>query len=243
VDKLQKPDLVQAAGLVRQMRQRIHIDPMFEGGDRGRHTAGPDLQQIGTARDERPIAHPDHMRGELVDEFGWFAARGDKVAARHIDLVLEGQCDGVAFLRAGKRAVEGGDLFHSGRAAGARDEHAIPRGNGAGDNSARKAAKLAIRPVDPLHGKTERPCREIPGNLDGVEVLEQRRAAIPRQPGGQLGDVVAQPRRDRDHLQRGIAEILSKGRKAGCDFRKAALVESDEIHLVDRKDHMADAEQ
>ena len=39
-------------------------------GDGRRHRRGADLQQIGAARQQRLLAHPDDMRGELVGDFG-----------------------------------------------------------------------------------------------------------------------------------------------------------------------------
>ena len=84
--QIAEPDLVEPERPVRQMRQRLHIDAVFERGNGGRHCARPDLQQIGAAGDERLVAHPDHMRGELVDEFRWLARVREQIAARNIDI-------------------------------------------------------------------------------------------------------------------------------------------------------------
>ena len=86
--QIAEPDLVEVERPVRQMRQRIDVDAVLERGDRSRHGARADLQQIGAAGDERLVAHPDHMRGELVDEFGRLARVGQQIAARDVDLAL-----------------------------------------------------------------------------------------------------------------------------------------------------------
>ncbi len=49
----------------------------------------PIFKQIGAAGDERVLAHPDHVRGELVDEFGRVARVGEQIAAGDVDLVVE----------------------------------------------------------------------------------------------------------------------------------------------------------
>jgi len=84
-----EPDLVQAQGLVRQLRQGLDIDPVLEGGDGGRHRSCADLQQVGTARNEGLLAESDDMRGELVDAFRPITRVGKEIAAGNVDLAVE----------------------------------------------------------------------------------------------------------------------------------------------------------
>src|SRR5712671_1066671 len=104
--EIAEPDLVQAEGLVRQMRQRIDVDAVLERGNGGRHGTGPDLQQIGAAWDQWMIAHPDHMGCELVDEFGRLAGVCEEITTRDVDISLKGESDRLALLRSVERAFE-----------------------------------------------------------------------------------------------------------------------------------------
>ena len=67
--------------------------------------------------------------------------------------------------------------------------------------------------------------------------LEPRRILAARR------DIVAEPRRNRDRLDRAEAERPGEFFKAADDVAKDRLVEIDEVDLVDRQNDMADAEQ
>jgi hypothetical protein len=79
-------------------------------------------------------------------------------------------------------------------------------------------------------------------DVDLLEVLEQRRAVVPVR-GAALDDVVAVQRRDREDMRVVDAEPLRERRELALDRAEALLVPVDEVHLVDRRDHVADAEQ
>ena len=74
---------------------------------------------------ERVLGHPNHVRGELIDEFGRIARVGQQIAARNVDLVGEGQGHRVAGAGAIERAVEGDDLADPGRSARAGEQYLV----------------------------------------------------------------------------------------------------------------------
>ncbi len=78
----------------------------------------------------------------------------------------------------------------------------------------------------------------------GFEELEQRRARVPRCPRRRpLDEVVALQRRQRDGGDVGDAERFRELAVLTCDDVEHELVVADEIHLVHRQQHMADAQQ
>ena len=237
-----EPDLVEAEGLVGQMRQGFDIDAVLERGNRGRHGAGANLEQIGAAGNERMVAHPNHMSGKLVDEFGRIARVGEDIAAGDVDLVGEGQSDRVAGAGAIERAVEGGDLTDSGRSTRAGEQDRVAGSDRARGDGSRKAAERGIRAVDPLHRKAEG-LGAAARRLDRFEMIEQSRPTVPRHPRRIRDDVVARHGRKRDGADRRLAQSRREHRKTGGDLGKAVLVVANQIHLVDRQHELADAEQ
>src|SRR5215469_13104422 len=225
------------------MRHRVYIDAVLERGDRGGHAAGSDLQQIGAAGNQRMVAHPEHMRCELVDEFGLFARVCEEIAARDIDVGFESQRDRVTLVRGIKWPVKGNDLLYPCRSARARHQHALARRDRAGDHRARKPAKIAVRAIDPLDRKSKWPVRMAVGNVYGMEMIEQRRALIPRHTHRALDYIVTEARGERDRCDRHISEIRRKGIKAVGDLLKTAPLESDEVYLIDGEHEVMNAEQ
>ena len=64
--------------------------------DGGGDGLGAALEEIAPAGEERVFAHPEQLDLELVGDFGRLRGGGDNVAARGVDLVGEGQRDGLA---------------------------------------------------------------------------------------------------------------------------------------------------
>ena len=94
-----------------------------------------------------------------------------------------------------------------------------------------------------MHRETERPFDAAPRNVDGVEVLDQGGAAIPGHSSRELGDIVAEPRRERNCGNEDFAKFRRESRKMLGNIVEAALLEPDEVHLVDGEDDLPDAEQ
>ncbi len=143
----------------------------------------------------------------------------------------------------GQVAVIGDDPLDPGAFAGARDDDRIACLDRAAGDGAGVAAEVGIRPVDPLDGEAEGPAGAAVVDLDGLEVLEQRRAAIPGRAAAWLDDVVAIAGRDR-HGDDGLeAEGLGELGEVVADVDETRLVEADQVDLVDGEDDVANAEQ
>jgi hypothetical protein len=175
------PDLVEAQGFVRQMRQGLDVDPMLQRRDGRRHRAGPDLQEIRAAGNEGLLAEPDHVRGELVDTFRRIVRVGEQIAAGNVDLTVDCEGDGVSFGGVIDGAVERYDLLDPSRPPRACDQHRIARADRARNDRARETPEFAVRAVDPLDRKAERPVAAA-SYLDRMEVIQQGRSLVPRHP-------------------------------------------------------------
>ncbi len=83
----------------------------------------------------------------------------------------------------------------------------------------------------------------VAGDVDGLEMLEERRTVVPRRALGALDHVVAVQRADRD--DRHIVDPEAAGEHPHPLGRRAEprLVPLDEVHLVDARDDVADPEQ
>ena len=70
VERLQKPMSLRSSVVRGEMLAGVDVDLVFDRGDRDRHRLGADAQQIGAARQQRLLVHPQKMRGELIGDLG-----------------------------------------------------------------------------------------------------------------------------------------------------------------------------
>ena len=89
-------DLVERQRLGGELVEIVDVDAMLELGHRGRDGARADLHQVGAAGQQRLVAHPDQMGGELVGDLRPRGGRRQHVAAGDVDLVGERQRHRVA---------------------------------------------------------------------------------------------------------------------------------------------------
>ena len=111
------------------------------------------------------------------------------------------------------------------------------RGDQSGD-----PAETAVGPDRGLHRQAQR-LRFAGPDLDGVEMLGQRRSAVPRHVGRPRGDIVAADAGDGNDRHLAKPE---RRRKLGERRRMAGehrLVVAGQVHLGHRQDEIADAEQ
>ena len=96
---------------------------------------------------------------------------------------------------------------------------------------------------DPLDSEAGLVDVAIVGDVDGLQVLEQRQAAVPGHPLGSLHDVVAVQRADR-HVGE-VAHVQATGElgELAHDRVEGLLVVVDEVHLVDGDREVGDAQQ
>ena len=114
-----------------------------------------------------------------------------------------------------------------------------PAGDRAGE-----AAKVEVRTVHPLHRQAERLLLQpVLVDLDGFEITHQRRAVVPRHVVARRGDVVAPERRHRDESDVLEADLRRERSIVLDDPEEDLFRVLDEVHLVDRDDDVADAEQ
>ena len=85
----------------------------------------PSFHEIGAARQQLVVAHPDEMRGELIGDLGPVLRVAQDIAARDIEFVGEGQGDGIARRSAVEVAVAGDDARDLRVTAGTRDDDLV----------------------------------------------------------------------------------------------------------------------
>ena len=121
--------------------------------------------------------------------------------------------------------------------------HPVAGAQRAGGDGAAIAAKPVVRAVDVLHRHAEWLCRRFRRGRRRFQRFQQCRAAVPRHVRTRAGHVVAVPRDDRNggHGQR--AELGAQRGEVGHDVVEHRLVVADQVHLVDRQDQLADAQQ
>ena len=76
-----------------------------------------------------------------------------------------------------------------------------------------------------------------------MQLFDQGRPVIPRHSRRSGGEIVAESSRKRDWSDREPTEICGKSLKYLGDFEEPALLEGDEVHLVDGEDQVTNAQQ
>ena len=203
-------------------------------------------QSVATAGRERGVPEPAHECLELADRGRRLVDAGEQAAAAEVDVVAEADRDRQRGGGLGEGAVVGVDGRDPRRDPGRQRENLVAGAKAATVDPARVRAIVRVAggaANHPLDRQAERAGSLDRVDADGLEVLEERRPVEPGHGIRRLDDVVAAQRRDRDGRDAGDAEAPGKGGDLGGDRPEHGLVESDEVHLVDRDDQLRDAEQ
>ena len=227
----------------RQMLPGIDVDLVLDAGDRDRCRLGADPCQIGAARHQRLVAHPDQVRGELVGHFRARIRADQKVPPRDVYIVDQRDGNRIACLRGRLGAVIGQDILDTGFVAGCGDDDQIADPDRPGRQRSGIAAEVEVRTIDPLHRESKWLFGSFAVDIDGLEIVEQGWAAIPRRYVGQGCDVVPVSGRDRYRHHRGEAELGREGGIFSRDAVERRLLVFDQVDLVHRHDDVAQAEQ
>ena len=236
-------DLVELQALCSELVVGVDVDAMLELGHLRRHGSRADLHQIRAARQHRVGAHPDEMRGELIGDLRAAGGMRKHVATRDVDLVFERQRHGVAGFRGLPLLVSDKYGFDSSPLARPGDNDRLAARHSPAWNRAHEAAKIEVRPIDPLYRQAEGGAPAVLVDLDGFELLQEMAALIPGRPLAHRRDIVAEPRRNGNREQGAEAERLGELAVVDDDVTEDALVIAHEVDLVDREHDMADAEQ
>jgi hypothetical protein len=241
--KVAEGDVVQGEGARGQVRAGVHVDLVFERRDRHRQCPGADASEVAAPGHHRLLAHPDDMGGELIGHLRARRGRHQHVAPGNVDIVDKGQRHRVAGCGGCERTVIGDDFLEAGDPPRAGDGDRIARRDPAGSDRAGIAAKILIRAIDPLHGKTEWRVRVYAAELHGLQRLEQRGPLVPGHIGRRPGDVVAEARRDRDRHDRGETELAGESTIVARDALEGVARVVHQVDLVHGDDDAANAEQ
>ena len=169
-------DLVERQRLGGELVEIVDVDAVLELGHRRRRRARADLHEIGAAGQQRLGAHPDEMRGELIGDFR--AARRGAPARRRARCRSRRRASASPPRPPPLRPPRGRRLriarHRALPARGGDDDRVAAADDAAGDRPG-EAAKIEMRPVDPLHRQAER--RAAGGPLRLRRARDGRRAA------------------------------------------------------------------
>ncbi len=94
-----EPDLVQSERLRRDVLESVDVDLVLERRHAGGDVLRADAHEIGAAGKHRLLGHPQHVRGELIDDLRARIGAREHIAARDIDLVCQHERHGLAGTR------------------------------------------------------------------------------------------------------------------------------------------------
>ena len=237
-------DVIQRQRGRRRLLQRVDINTMSDARDAGWCLVRSMLQQVFLARKHgRNIVHPHHHGVNIMGNMRLVIEMHEHVAARAVDFVGKGEGDRKRGRRFGEVAVETHDARDRGCLARRQHHHAVARLHAAARDRAGESAKIEVGSIDPLHGKAEINEVSLAFKRHSVEVLEQRRPLVPRHRCAAVHNIVPDQRRHRNEAHAARRKLGREGGVLAHDLIKALLRETNEIHLVDRDDDVADSQQ
>ena len=204
--------------------QRGHVEQDVDRLDRGTHGARRVLERDVLAGAQRALRHPADRRLEVAAGDRQVVGADDHLAAADVEVVRELDGDRVGRRGGRQRPVVGLDREHRGAAAAGQDRHRVTGAQRAARDLAGVAA-LAPRGLlgadDPLDRQPERALAAVAGDVDLLQVGQQRRAVVPVRAAA-LDDVVAVQRGDREHLRLVDAELRGRARRTAPRSRGSA---------------------
>ena len=183
------------------------------------------------------------MRGELVGNRRTMIGRGEHIAARDIDFACERHRHRRSRAGALNGALRTQHVLDPARLPRRQDDNRIARRDRTGRDRSSKAAEIGARPVHPLHGHPERLGSTVIVDLDRLQVSHQRRATVPGRPRTRRQHVIPEARGQRNRPDILESERRRERGELGNDPVKNILTEIDEVDLIDRQHHIANAEQ
>ena len=201
------------------------------------------LDVILLAGHERFVGHPDDRGIERIGHRRHIVGPDEHVAAADVDFVFERERD--RHRREGfvDFAVVGDDRLHAARLARGERHHRLALADAARGNRAAEAAEVEVRAVHELHGIAEVDEVAVRRDVHVLQVVHQRRTFVPRHVVAVIDEVVALERADRDEVLIDHVEPRGEFAVVGFDLLEDLFAVADEVHLVDRDQHVLDAQQ
>lgn len=223
--------------------QTFDVELVFDGRNLDSHHARADFQQIRALGQQHILVHPDQVTGKLVAPAGRIGGRSNDVATAHVEFVGQRERHGLAGSRTREVAVRGHDATHGRGLVRGTDQDGVTGTHETRGDGAREPAEAAIGVVDPLHGHAKRFALAVGRHVDGFKSMEERRPVIPVHRNGRLDHIVTGQGRNRNAGD--VSEIESL-RIVTIDSHNPVIDGPGprrEIHLVDRQDHVTDAQE
>ena len=178
--------------------ERGHVDAAFEAGDDGLNGLRGVFEEKLFTFVQRTLVHPADARMQIGAHPRQIFQAHNHVAAADVNVVLETKGHRLRTKGLFERAVVGPDVLHGGFDADGQHGHGLAFArDAAGDLSAQAAEVVQpgvariVRAIDPLHRKTQGAQVPVAGNMDGLQMAEQRRPCMPRHFVRRRDDVVA----------------------------------------------------
>ncbi len=241
--QLAQADLVELELAGGQLVELVDLDAVADGLHLTATLLGGQLDVVDPTWLQGRLPHPDDMGQQVLGHLRTVGGIHQQVAAADIDLVGEGDGDGLPRQGVLQIPVEGDDAGH--RALLARRQHSKPVAHpqDAGGERPREATKIEVGAVHILHRQAHRMALQLALHFRRLQQGKQGFPLIPGQLVALVDHVVTVQRRDRHDMDGVDAELLGELAVIGTDALEHLLTELHQIHLVDRHHELLDAEE
>ncbi|MNE15668.1 hypothetical protein D3C80_1085870 [compost metagenome] len=148
-----------------QLVQLVDLDAVADRLHLAAALLGGQLDVIDPARLQGLFPHPDDVSQHVLGHLGLFRRIHQQVAPADVDLVREGDRDGLTRQGVLQIPVEGHDAGHSALFAGRQYRQLVADAQNTGRERARKAAKIQVGAVHVLHRQTHRMTLQLTLNV------------------------------------------------------------------------------
>ena len=235
--------LVQLQMVGFEVLHRINVHLIFDGANLGTGRVRRLLDVELFRAVHRLLVHPDEHRLEVAAREGPVVRVYKHLATGDINLVLKRQRNALRGESLVELAVVGNNALHA-RSFSRRQGHdRIALADNTARHLAGEATEILVRAQNVLHRVTE--IGVVAVQVDGhrLKEVEERRTGVPRRTLALFHHVIAVEGGKGDAHHVADAQRTDEAH-IFIDYRvKYLLVETDEVHLIDRQDNMMDTEE
>ena len=226
-----------------RLLHRVDVDFVFYRVDARTGSVGGLLQVELLVGVHRFFVHPNEHSLEVAVFCREVVGFHDHFSAGDVDFVLKSYCHAQRRKSLFDFAFVGDDALHFRHLAGRQSHHGVALADYAGSHLAAESAEVEVWSQHVLHRVAEIVIVAVEVDGHSLKIVEHAFSCIPRSALAFLNHVVAVERRQRYACHVGDAERRHKLLEVAHDFVKHRFVEVNQVHLVDSKYKVLDAEQ
>ena len=222
---------------------RVHIHFVLDAVDACTAEVRGLLDEERLAGIHRLLVHPHQHRFKVAVHHRQVVRVYQHLSARHVNLVFQGKRHRLGRESVVQLAVVGNDALDVRLLAGGQRHHLVPLAHDAGSHLAAEATEIEVGTQHILHRETEIGKIMVVVYVYRLQEIQQGDALVPRRALRLLHHIVAIQCRKRNAVHIGNAQRSNKLPVLAHNLVEALFRKVHQVHLVDGKHDVLDAQQ